>query len=95
MHTTNHLADAEIRLYCISRRSLGERQLEIHDHLIECDICNRKYWDIFYVERLPLEIELYEGCTLVINKDDSGHCTMRIDEPSVDINSERRQNEKS
>lgn len=84
MHPIIHLTDEEIKRFCTSRRSLGERQLEILDHLTECEICNRKYLEIFQAERLPLEVELYEGCTLVINKDESGHCTMRIDESEVE-----------
>jgi hypothetical protein len=78
MSTTNHLTDAEIKRFCLSRRSLGERQLEVLDHLRECEICNRKYWEIFQVARVPLEIELDGGCTLVIDKDESGRCTMLI-----------------
>lgn len=78
MHTTTHLTDEEIKRFCLSRRSLGERQLEVLNHLRECDICNRKYWEIFLVVRVPLEIELDGDCTLVIDKDESGHCTMLI-----------------
>ena len=84
MHTTIHLTDDEIKRFCISRRSLGERQQEILAHMTECEICNRKYWEMFQVKRIPLEIELYEGCTLVIDRDESGHGTMHIDESEIE-----------
>ena len=80
MYKTDHPTDAEIMLFCISRRSLGQKQLEVLDHLRECEICNRKYWESFQASRIPLEIELDEDCTLVLNKDENGRCTMSIHE---------------
>jgi hypothetical protein len=80
MRTIDHPTDPEIKLFCTSRRSLGQKQLVILDHLRECDICERKYWETFQLERLPLQIELFEGCTLVINRDKQGRCTMLINE---------------
>lgn len=84
MHTINHLSDEEIKRFCTSRRSLGERQQEVLDHLTECEVCSLKYLEIFQAERIPLELELYEGSTLVIDKDESGHYTMRIDESETE-----------